>query len=202
MYYPRFKIISDKSELDNARKQLKLPRKYILYVGTIYPVKNISTDIKVFHRLINEYNNQLKLVIVGRRGWGYEEVEKTINTLNLQNNIIFYGHQFDLLPHIYSLAELLLFPSYYEAFPAPPLEAMACGTPVIASTEGGLPEVIGDAGMMRAPDDVVGLAACCTQVLEDKTKRNNLIEKGHEQIKKFFWERCAEETISIYNQFA
>ncbi|MFW8600183.1 glycosyltransferase family 4 protein [Desulfobacterota bacterium M19] len=194
----RFKIIKDSNELKTVRKNLNLPERFIVYVGTIYPIKNVKNIIKIYHRITQSLGKDIKLVIVGRKGWGDKVVTQKIKELNLESQVIFTGHQWDYLPHIYTMAELLLFPSYYEAFCAPPLEALSCGTPVVASNRGGIPEVVENCGLLKDPDDVAGLTASCLRILTDSCFKTNLIKCGLEHVKKFTWQKCVESTIKVY----
>lgn len=194
----RFNVVKDKNALRKVKKELGLPDKFVVYVGTIYPVKNVKNIVRVYSRLKDATNNGLKLVIVGRKGWGLKVIHQIIKELQLEEHVTFTGHQSDYLPHIYTLAELLLFPSYYEAFCAPPLESMACGTPVVASTQGGVPEVVGKAGLLNDPDDIEGLTESCLKILSQPRFRKELVKKGFKQANSFSWAKCAQKTVAVY----
>jgi glycosyltransferase involved in cell wall biosynthesis len=138
------------------------------------------------------------LVIAGKKGWLYEEIFQQVEELGLEGSVVFtdYVPEGDL-PALLSGARLFVFPSLYEGFGLPVLEAMACGTPVVCSSASSLPEVVGDAAVLVDPMDVKGLAMAIERVLGDEELRAKLIEHGFEQAKKFSWERCARETLDV-----
>jgi len=176
-----------------------LPDQYILYVGTLQPRKNLATLIYAFYKLKQVKQIKHKLVIVGKKGWLYNDIFKLVNKFNIASEVKFTGYVPDEdLPYLYNAADLFVYPSFYEGFGLPPLEAMACGTPVITSNTSSLPEVVGDAGIMVDPYDVDGLAQAMYEVLTNDDLREDLIKKGIERAKMFSWEKTARETLKVY----
>lgn len=191
----KFNLLKNKNDIV---KKYGINFPFILYVGTLEPRKNIPTLIKAFYK-IKKNGMKYKLVIVGGKGWKYQEIYETIKKVNLQKEVIFTGYVPDEdLPKLYNAADLFVFPSLYEGFGLPPLEAMACGCPVITSNTSSLPEVIGDAGMMVDPYDVDELAKAMNNVLSDEELREDMIKKGLERVKQFSWEKTAKETKKVY----
>ena len=195
----KFKPLSNK-EIKEAKQKYNLNFPFILYVGTLEPRKNIPSLIKAFYKL-KKKNLQYKLVIAGKKGWKYKEIFETIDKLNLQSDVVFTGYVPDEdLPALYNAADLFVYPSVYEGFGLPPLEAMACGTPVITSNTSSLPEVVGDAGIMVDPYDVDRLADAMQEVLTDEGLRADMTKKGLGRAKMFSWEKCARETLRVYEE--
>lgn len=184
-----------KEELKNKYK-LKLP--FILCVGTLEKRKNIPTLIKAFNELItNEIKH--KLIIIGQKGWKYNEIFETINRLGLNDEIIFTGYVPDEdLVKFYNAADLFVYPSLYEGFGLPPLEAMACGTPVITSNTSSLPEVVGDAGIMVDPYETDVLSDEMYKILTNESLHSNLRKRGLKRAEKFSWDRTARQTWKVY----
>jgi glycosyltransferase involved in cell wall biosynthesis len=140
-----------------------------------------------------------KLVNIGAMGWKHENVLEEIQKLNLQDDVIFPGYvPDDDLVKFYNAADLLVYPSLYEGFGLPPLEAMACGTPVITSNTSSLPEVVGDAGIMVDPVDIDALTESIYQVLNNPNLQEDMQKNGLERSKIFTWEKTAKETWKIY----
>lgn len=201
---PRFRKVENEEALRQARKRHKLPDKFVLFVGTIYPFKNIETIIRVFANVV-ESGLPHELLLVGGLSPAYGDNYKKglialTKELGVHDRVHWLGSVFDNLPAIYTLADLLLFPSLFEAFAKPPLEAMACDTPVVVSNAAGLPEVIGDAGLMADPTDVIELSKLAIEALTNQELRTELIENGHNQVNRFSWERCAIETAQLYRR--
>ena len=179
---------------------------YILFVGSEHPRKNLPTLLKAFKRLKEERQfKDLKLVKIGKAG-GKEadfrgQTLEVINSLNLDREVIFTEaiSEKDLIAY-YCGAECFVFPSLYEGFGLPPLEAMACGCPAISSDSSSLPEVVGEAAIKVSPRNPEGLARALEKVLADRELRENLIRKGTEQAAKFSWEQTAEKTLKIYKE--
>lgn len=183
-----------------VRDRYALPERYILYVGTIQPRKNIDTLIEAYARLIQERDNTIpSLVIVGRKGWLYDPLFARIAELGLTDMAIFTGFVADEdLPFIYDGAQVFAYLSLFEGFGLPPLEAMACGAPVVVSNTTSLPEVVGDAGFAVAPLDIDAIVAAFRQLLDKPELAANMRKKGLERARAFSWERCARETLEIY----
>lgn len=190
-------------EADEVRRKYSIPDSYILYVGTIQPRKNIDTLVKAYSKLVKTKGVTHKLVITGRKGWLYGPLFELIKSEGMEQNVIFTGFVPDEeLPYIYSSAELFVYLSLFEGFGIPPLEAMACGVPVICSNTTSLPEVVGDAGILEAPLDQEGIEKSMLTVLESPSLRREMQDKGFLQAKKFSWERTARETLRIYEEVA
>ena len=174
---------------------------YILSLGTLEPRKNIDHVIRCFAKLILEQNlKDLYLVLVGTPGWKYDKIMEEVSQKSwLKERIIFTGYvpESDLAA-LYSGALTFVYPSFYEGFGLPPLEAMQCGVPVIASNTSSLPEVIGDAGIMLDPKDADGLCQSMLEIYNRPLLREKMSLKSLEQAKLFSWERCARETIAAY----
>ncbi len=179
--------------------------RFVLHVGTLQPRKNIPVLLEAFAR---QDDSELKLVLVGGKGWLYDEIFQQVQALGLTERVVFTGYvPDDELPLWYNAAELLVFPSIYEGFGLPVVEAMACSTPVIASNSSSIPEAVGDAGLLFAPDDVETLAKQMTAVLTNPLLKDKLRQQGLVHAQTFSWERAGAETAAVYqralqNQFA
>lgn len=188
-----------KNEINFIKKKYNLKFPFILYVGLITMHKNISTLIHAYSKLKCR-GLRHKLVIVGPKGWKSNGIYKLVKELNLQNDIIFTGKIEDDLPAIYNAADVFVYPSLYEGFGLAPLEAMACGVPVITSNTSSFPEIVGDAGIMINPYDIDGFVESIYSVLTDPVLREFMINKGFNNVKKFSWDKCAKETLSVYDK--
>jgi glycosyltransferase involved in cell wall biosynthesis len=185
-------------EVASFRQKRGLPERMILFVGTIEPRKNVARLVEAYSRL---RDGQVKLVIGGARGWLYEEVFARVEELELTGDVLFPGYiPPDELPLWYNAAELFVYPSLYEGFGLPPLEAMACGTPVITSNVSSLPEVVGEAGLTVDPMDSMGLAEAMNQVLADEALRQSMRERGLSRASRFSWAKAARETVGVYRR--
>ena len=192
-----FKPLSEEM-LIPFREKYHLPGRFILFVGTIEPRKNILNLLRAFHRLNIP---DIFLVIAGGRGWLFEEIFMEVERLGLPEKVIFPGYIPETdLPLLYNSACVFVYPSLYEGFGFPPLEAMACGVPVITSNTSSLPEIVGDAGMLVNPQNPEEIADAIKSVLESDSKKRDMAGKGIERAKTFSWERCARETLKLYKQ--
>lgn len=174
------------------------PGGYILYVGMLEPRKNVDRLVEAFGTVADQLSG-IDLVIAGRRGWMYEEIFARVEALGLRDRVRFTGYVVsEDLRALYSGARLFAYPSKYEGFGLPVLEAMSCGAPVVTTNVSSMPEVAGDAAILVAPDDVAGLAAALLRVSGDHALRDDLRCRGLARAKTFSWERCAHETIAVY----
>ena len=197
----RFSPVRDESELDRVRNKYGINGKYILTVGSIQPRKNIPRLIRAYSMLCRERNLEPlpKLVVVGKRGWLYEDTLATAESSTVRDRIILTGYVDDKdLPALYSAASCFVYPSYFEGFGIPPLEAMRCGTPTITGDRTCFPEIIGDAGLMVDPFDERAIMRGIARVLTEQTLRDELIEKGLERANSYDWLKTARQTLDVY----
>jgi glycosyltransferase involved in cell wall biosynthesis len=187
----------DDEKLLPLREKYRLPERFILFVGTIEPRKNILNLVRAFHKL----DRDMSLVIAGRKGWLFEEIFKEVERLHLGERIIFldYFSETDL-PLLYNAASVFVYPSLYEGFGFPPLEAMACGTAVVASDKGALGETISDACYVVKPDSHESIANGIYKVITDSSLKEELIVRGKEVSLQFNWETAARQTLSLYGE--
>jgi len=200
---PIFSFLAAEDEIKSTLGRFGLSADFILYVGTLSPRKNIMTLFESYRRLIQETNIQVPLVLVGGKGFQYQEIFSAIEDLSLSNQVHhFEGLTDGDLARLYRAAGVFVLPSYYEGFGLPALEAMHCGCPVIVSNRSSLPEVVGAAGLLIDADDVDGWAQAMQKVLSDPEKRGVLSKAGIVQAKKFSWHKTAEQTVKIYHSLA
>jgi len=198
----KFKKAVTPAQLHQVKKKYHLPAKYILHIGTLEPRKNLGLLIKAFSEVIkDEKFADLSLVITGKKGWYYEGLFDLVRELNVGQRVVFTGY-FDEKdkPALYQGATVFAFPSLYEGFGLPPLEAMASGVPVISSNTSSMPEVVGEAGILIAPDDERAWVLNLKKVLSDRVLREEMIQKNKEQVKKFSWDKTAQKTIAVYQK--
>lgn len=188
----------------NVSKQLIKERygisdNYILYIGGFSPRKNINGLIEAYSLLPDNIRKETKLVIAGNKGISYELYKKRAQELNVDNDIIFPGFVslYDM-PYLYNASKLFVYPSYYEGFGLPPVEAMACGIPVIASNSTSIPEILEDAAVLINPDNTDGLKSAICNVLYDEALRKSLIQKGFVRTSQLKWRKTAIDTINAY----
>jgi glycosyltransferase involved in cell wall biosynthesis len=187
-------------ELEEVQKKLKLPNNYILAVGTLEPRKNFTTLIKSFV-IIKRKHPEYKLVIVGKKGWKYEQIEQTLKHYKMEKEVIFTGYlSDDELQKVYALATVFVFPSLYEGFGIPPLEAMSCGCPVVSSNVASLPEVVGEAGLLIDPKNAFKMAEAISSLIVNDHVRLTLIERGKQQANKFNWSDSAHKALNAFNE--
>ncbi len=174
-----------------------LPVGGILWVGTLEPRKNVATLLRAYARL----QDAPTLVLAAKPGWLMDDTAALIDSLGIKNRVVWFQQrgQDDLL-HLYNAAKLFVFPSLYEGFGFPPLEAMACGTPVVSSEAGSLAEVIGDAALAVPPKDEAAIAEAMDRALRDVSLATELRIRGLERAARFSWDRTAEETLAVYRR--
>lgn len=196
---PRFRRVDDSEQLARVRKRYQLPELFVLFVGTIEPRKNLGRLISAYAEMRRQTGLPHQLVISGSKGWLYEAIFAQVTREGLDQNVLFSGFVRDEdLPALYTLADLFVFPSLYEGFGLPPLEAMACGTPVVASRNSSLPEVLGSAALFADAEDINGLADAMARVLGDPALRSQLTRSGRVQAARFTWEDAARQLINAY----
>ena len=195
-----FRPIKSKKMLKKVQKKYHTGANYLLDVGTLEPRKNLPFLVRAFALAVRE-GADINLVITGKKGWYYEGLFTLVDDLNLRDKVIFTGYVAEKdLPALYSGAQAFVFPSLYEGFGLPPLEAMACGVPVICSSTSSLPEVVGSAGLLIPPKDERIWAKNMIKILKDRGLAQTLSRMGIRQAKKFSWEETARKTIAVYKE--
>ena len=193
-----FKEVKEVKEIEDVKDKYKIGREFILHVGALAEWRNVPRLIEAFGILKLVDRIPHKLVLVGREVWGLK-INKIIKEAGLTGDVINLDYvPIEDLRTLYNAADLLVFPSLYEGFGIPVLEAQACGTPVVASNAAALPEAVGDAGMLIDPYDPEAIADGIRTVLSDEELRQDLIKKGFEHARKFSWEKMARETLAVY----
>ena len=187
-------------QMQALRRRYGLPEHIILYLGTLEPRKNLPLLLEAYAQL-RRTGCTHRLVLAGGKGWYYEDIEATVTRLGLREEVLFPGHVPDEeLPLWYNAADLFVYPSLYEGFGLPPLEAMACGTPVITSNAASLPEVVGDAGLIVDAHSAPALAEAMAQLLGDPQRRRQLRQAGLARARLFSWRATASKTAALYHE--
>jgi glycosyltransferase involved in cell wall biosynthesis len=198
---PHFRRITDPLLLEATRHKFELNRPLVLSVGTLEPRKNHLGLIKAFYEVQQSKESSSMLAIAGGKGWLYEETRRVVTELKLEDKVRFLGRISDLeLITLYSLADVFAFPSFFEGFGMPPLEAMACGAPVITSNTSSLPEVTGDAAILVDPYDTHAIANAISRVLGDEQLQKDLRQKGFLQAQQYTWSNAAHKMLSVYQK--
>ena len=199
--HPRFSAASSENDARD-REMLGIKRPYVLYVGTLEPGKNVERIIRAFDSIAADHPDH-ELLLAGDKGWLFEGIFEAARRSAAAGRIRFLGHVPDeMVPSLMRGCDLFVFPSLYEGFGLPPLEAMACAAPVVTSTASSLPEVVGDAAMQVDPLNAQDLAQAMRQVLADPTLRADLKARGPERARRFSWQQAAAETRSVYLEVA
>lgn len=198
---PIFRPIDRAEAREHVRQRHGVDGRFLLFVSTIEPRKNVPTLLRAVRQLLDCYKEDVHLVLAGGKGWLSEDAFALVEQLKLESRVHFVGRvsSEDLL-YLYNAAELLTHPAFYEGFGLPPLEAMACGLPVIVSNVASLPEVVGDAGLLVDPNNVDELTVSMWRVLSDPEIGREMRVKGLRQAARFSWERAATETAAIYKR--
>jgi glycosyltransferase involved in cell wall biosynthesis len=198
-----YQPVLDDHRLTAIRQKYGLPESYLLYLGGFDQRKKVPTLLKAFAQLAKD--SRAFLVVAGRlpeKGSDFfPDPRPIVQELGIEERVVFTGWvPEEDKPALYSGARAFVFPSLYEGFGLPPLEALACGTPVIASNRGSLPEIVGEGGLLLEPDDVEGLAAAMEKLLTDDDLWDDLRRKGLAHVAKFSWEKTARETLAVYRE--
>jgi glycosyltransferase involved in cell wall biosynthesis len=184
-----------------VRRRLNIADEFLLFVGTIEPRKNLITLIRAYEEILRASRQPPQLVIAGKEGWLTDELFAHIKRAGLEDSLRFTGYIAEAdLAALYSSCTAFIYPSLYEGFGLPPLEAMSCGAPVITSRIGSITEVVGQAAYLVEPTDTVELARSIIKLLEDEGARERLRVAGRERAAQFTWEKTAERTLEIYRQ--
>jgi len=201
--HPIYRPLQDRQMVERVKERFAIQRDFILFVSTIEPRKNVPTLLRAYKQLLDNYRADVDLVLAGEKGWLFDKVFTLMQELNLQERVHFLGRVSaeDLL-RLYNAAQVLVHPAFYEGFGLPPLEAMACGTPVVVSNTSALPEVVGDAALLVDPREVDEITVASWRLLSDQALRQQMIEKGLKRARLFSWRKAASETLSIYRRLA
>jgi glycosyltransferase involved in cell wall biosynthesis len=197
--------VADERQVTRVRERYKLEGDYILAVGSIQPRKNLTRLMAAYAdlRRARPQANLPKLALVGKLAWLYDETLRAIREHGLTELMVLTGYVAEAdLPALYTGALCFVYPSYFEGFGLPPLEAMQCGAPVIAGNRTSLPEVVGDAGLLFDPFDTDALAAALARMIDDANLRAHLRVKGIERARRFSWRKTAQLTLQAYNRVA
>jgi glycosyltransferase involved in cell wall biosynthesis len=196
----RFHPLPLEKAKNHVASRFGLRTAYLLYVGALTRRKNLERALEAFS-LITKQMPAVRFVLAGSRTWQGTPVEAIAVRLGIEDRVVQTGPLADAdLPPLYRGAVLFVFPSLYEGFGLPPLEAMACGTPVVCSNAASLPEVVGDAALMVDPTDVGGMAEAMRRVLADAELADDLRQRGLARAAQFTWERTARETVAVYER--
>jgi glycosyltransferase involved in cell wall biosynthesis len=196
---PIYSLQQTPEMIEETLQRFSLSAGFVLFVGTLSPRKNVTTLLKAFHLLGLEQGFDLPLVIVGKKGYQSSRLFEEIKELNLESMVKHLDNVEDeQLAALYSAASVLGMPSHYEGFGLPPLEAMHCGCPIVASNRSSLPEIVGEAGIYCEPNDHRSWAEALLTVITDSDKRQKMIDAGHKQSEKFTWSSTAKKTLKLY----
>lgn len=197
----RFYPVSDEAERARMRERYSLPENFILYVGTLEPRKNIPRLVRAFAYGVVSKGLPHHLVIAGRRGWMFDEIFREVRSLDLGGRVHFLGFvEASELSALYSMARALAYPSLYEGFGLPCLEAMSCGAPVITSNRSSLPELVGDCGLIVDPTSVDSIAGALNRICSDDELHRGLSERGTRRARRFSWLTTAKQTLEVYDR--
>jgi len=199
--YERFNT-TNKEEIEKLRAQFGITGNFLLFVGTLEPRKNLIRLLEAFYLLLERssgFKDSVQLVVTGAKGWLYDSIFEEVESRKFGQRVIFTGYlNAAEIAALYVNAYAFVYPSLYEGFGLPVLEAMAAGTPVITSNVSSMPEIAGSAALLLDPIDIEGLSSAIERVLGDPELRSELSRKGRMQAKRFSWKRCAEETLAVY----
>ncbi len=191
--------VIDKEDLSSVLEEHGVKQAYFFYIGRLEKKKNITALIEAFAILRDKHKEvNHKLVLVGNASFGYDEIKYMLREFDLVDEVIMLGWlDEELIPYFYSGAAVFVFPSKYEGFGIPLLQAMACGTPIAASDISSIPEVVGDAAIYFNPEYSLSISEAMYDLVSNKELADKLSSRGLERVKNFGWEKCAKETLKI-----
>lgn len=201
--YPgsHFSQVTSVKRINGIKKKYHLPRDFLLFVGTLEPRKNISELLEAYAKLPSFLKKKYHLVIVGKRGWFWKKILSKVSKLKLKKNISFTGFVPEKeLPVIYQLSSLFVYPSFYEGFGLPILEAQKIGVPVITSKTSSMPEVTGDSAILIDPGNPTEITQAIEKILTNKSLEQEMIKKGLIQAEKFSWEKTAQSFLEVFRK--
>jgi glycosyltransferase involved in cell wall biosynthesis len=199
----RFDQPPDEAQITRVRERYQLHDRFLLYSGNVMPHKNLERIIEAFARVRQRGSDQIKLLITGSEISRYASLRRAVHRHNLHKYVRFFGFLSpETLATLYHLADAFVFPSLYEGFGLPPLEAMASGTPVLTSNVSSLPEVVDDAALLVDPYDPEAIADGMQRILSDTSLRARLIDRGHIRAAHFSWEESVKRVLTIYREVA
>jgi len=185
-------------EIEQVKKELGITKNYLLFVGTIQPRKNLQRLIEAFSKIKNK---EIELVLAGKPGWLYEDIYDAPKKLGILERVKFIGHVRDeQLPSLYSGASVFVFPSLFEGFGLPILEAMSCEVPVLTSKVSCMPEISGGKALLVDPYKTSEIVSGIEKLLNDKKLANRLVKEGREWSRRFTWEKTAKKTIAVFEK--
>ncbi|MFA5185819.1 MAG: glycosyltransferase family 1 protein [Patescibacteria group bacterium] len=199
-----YRPITDAAEIEERLRRYRLSQPYYIYVGRLEAKKNILTLIKAFNQFKTQrgVGDPFKLALAGAPGFGYELIKQAINNSPVKSDILELGYVPETdKPYLMAGAEALVHPSYYEGFGIPPVEAMACGCPVISSNAASLPEILGDAALFFSPDEPEQLTSLLDKLAQDWETKKRLKEAGIERAKRYTWKSTAQRTLPVLTQW-
>lgn len=190
----RFKTQS-KEKVEKIKNVYKIKGEYLIFVGTLQPRKNIERLIDAYKTII--YDSKIQLVIAGKKGWMYDQIFQKVKDEKLEKEVIFTDYvSADNLPPLISGAKAYILPSLWEGFGIPVIEAQACSVPTVVSNVSSLPEIVGDSAILVDPENAKSMADGIKKVLTDEKIRSDLVKKGLINVKRFSWQKCADQTIT------
>ena len=200
---PELRRVSDPALLGRVRERYKLPQRFVLFLGMVEPRKNLMRLVEAYAGLSPGARHETELVVAGPAGWLNRALFERIEELGIASSVRFIGYVDDGdLAAVYSLATVFAYPSLYEGFGIPVLEAMTCGTPVLTSDVAALPEVVSDSALLVPPTDTDAISKALLRLLESETLRTDLAARGMSRAALFSWDRCARETLAVYESVA
>lgn len=198
---PEYREVRDKAALAAAKAKYNLPEAYVLFIGSLEPRKNIKGLLKAYSMVPTKLRKEFPLVIAGGKGWMNSDIPSLVEGLGINESVRFAGYiDGQDISAVYSGASVFAYPSLYEGFGLPILEAMSCGAPVVTSKTSSMPEVAGDAAVVVDPLSAGELAFALETVLEEEGLRADMKKKGLARAAAFSWDRCAQETLEVYRK--